>query len=407
MNIGIFTDCYRPSFNGVTTSIDTFKKELEKRGHKVYIFCPFVEGCVPEPNIFRLPAFDEITPENYPPVGVPIIPMINRTIKPLKLDVIHSHTPFLVANLGHRASVKLNLPEVHTYHTHLTEYSHYVPTKFIQPMVKKGLKYLAKTICNRSDIVIAPSTAMKNLLLSYSIKTPIVVNPTGIDSDEFKNINVREKKELLKRYQIPADRKIILFAGRLAKEKNLDFLLQCFVKVKKEIKHSFLIFAGGGPSEDELNGIIKKLNLTADARITGFLEKGTMIDYYNLADVFAFPSVTETQGIVLLEAMTAGVPVVAIDKLGPKDIVSDGQDGYLSELSIEDFSQNIVKILNNGDLREKMSNHAREKATKFSVEVTTDRLLEIYNMAIEARKVKPKKGLRNRIFKLINAISPF
>ncbi len=382
MNIGIFTDVYKPSINGVTSSIESFRGELEKRGHKVYTFCPFVEGAIPEKNVFRLPAIDELSPENFP-IGVPFLPIVTKTIKPLKLDIVHTQLPFLVGALGHRAAQKLNLPEIHTYNTLLTEYAHYMPAHLLQPLAKYGLKRLSKNFCNRSDIVIAPSPSIKQVLISYGVYSKIVVNPTGIDVKQFHRISDVEKLEICQEYNIPTDKKIIIFGGRLAQEKNLTFLLDCYEKIILKRKDTFLIYAGGGPSESKLKMSIKSRGLEDDVMVTGFIDHTEIAKLFGIGDIFAFPSITETQGLVISEAMAAGCPVVAINIMGPKDVVENNVNGFLVSNNKKDFSEHITTLLDDEKLREKMSQNAIKCAQSLSIEKCTDGLLSIYEMAIQ------------------------
>lgn len=389
MRIGIFTDIYKPAMNGVTTSIETFRQELEKRGHAVFVFAPQVKGAPKEKNVYRLPSISKLSPKESP-IGVPLTPIINKIIKPLKLDIIHTQLPFLVGYLGHHAAEQLNLPEVHTYHTHLTEYAHYVPSDLLQPLIRYGLKRLAKSFCNQSDIVIAPSTSIRDLLLNYGVISPIIINPTGVDLKKFWRLNQKERQQLFTQYDIPQDQKILLFGGRIAAEKNLVFLLKALVKIRKIYPQCFLVIAGGGPDENLIKDKIKKMNLTEKAIVTGYLTPPEMARFFGSADIFTFPSLTETQGLVLCEAMAGSTPVVAIDKLGPKDVVTNGIDGYLTKNDLTDFCDHILELLKNNTLREKMARAARKNVAKFSIENRTDRLLEIYQKAVLAQP-KTKK----------------
>ena len=396
MRIGIFTDIYKPAINGVTTSVETFRHELEKEGHEVFIFAPSVVGEAKEKNVYRLPSIDELSPKDSP-IGVPILPIVSKVIKPLKLDIIHTQLPFLVGYLGHRAAEKLNLPEVHTYHTHLTEYAHYMPISILRPLAKYGLKRISKNFCNNSDIVIAPSSAIKDLLMTYGVTSPIIVNPTGVELKSLKRLNQKEQNELFEKYNIPKNKKILLFGGRIAKEKNIPFLLKAMAKILKSYPSCFLIIAGGGPDEEAIKQRIIRLKLSDHAMVTGYLEKEEIAKFFGAADIFTFPSLTETQGLVLCEAMAGGTPVVAINELGPKDIVTNGIDGYLTKNEQNDFTSKIVKLLKNEPLREKMALAAKENVTKFSIQNRTKRLIEIYQQAILAQPKQKKISFWRRI----------
>ncbi|MCX6808371.1 MAG: glycosyltransferase [Candidatus Berkelbacteria bacterium] len=395
MKIGIFTDVYEPSINGVTTSIKTYRKSLEKIGHQVYIFAPSTTGALPETNVFRLPAIDELSPKDFP-IAIPYIPSLAKTVKNLGIEIIHIQLPFTVGFIGHRIAKKLHIAEVHTYHTLLTEYSHYVPSELLQPLVQYGLKKLSKNFCNSMDINIAPSTSMMELLRSFGVKKPIVVNPTGIDISRFHHLNEAEKSKLFAEYKIPAHKKILLFGGRIAREKNLTVLCECYKEIRNTFPDTHLIFAGGGfaTDESELKAKIKELGLTEFTTVTGFLKAEEIARFFGAADLFTFPSVTETQGIVLSEAMAGRTPVVAMNVFGPRDIVKNSEDGYLCD-SQKEFQEKILYLLSHEKERVEMAAAAIKNCQRFSIEATTDHLVEIYKEAIGISKKKK----RNNIFR--------
>ena len=384
MNIGMFTDIYRPAVNGVTRSIDTLRESLEARGHTVYIFAPSVRHHPKEERVIRLPSIKRLSPKEIP-IGISFVPLLMRKVRPLKLDIIHTHLPFFIGSLGYRVAKKLSVPKIHTYHTHLTEYAHYSPFPGTQRPVRYGLRRLSKRYCNNSDYVIAPSTAIREVLISYGVTKPIVVNPTGIVCDEFRRLTNDEATNLFRHYAIPLGQRIILFGCRLAKEKNLLFLLQCFERIAHIHTNVHLVFAGGGPMEQAIHRQAKKAGLEARTTITGLLQKQEMAKFFGAADVFAFPSYTETQGIVLAEAMAAGCPVVAIDALGPKDAIHDGVDGFLVPNDVDAFTNKLLQILEDDALQQQFSRAAINNAQQFSAERTTDRLLEVYETAIRDR----------------------
>ncbi len=379
MRIGMFTDIYRPAVNGVTRSIDLTKTELEAQGHTVYVFAPAVRGEPPEPGVVRIPSFKRLSPFREAPIGVSYVPFFTRRVRPLKLDVIHTHLPFFVGALGYRMADRLGLPKIHTYHTHLTEYAHYAPpVPGLRRPVRAGLKQLAARYCNRSDAVIAPSSAVERLLRSYGVSVPITVNPTGIVCSEFRRLAPHEREAVWQHYLVPADRRIILFGGRLAKEKNLVFLVRAAAGILRDDPAVHLVFAGGGPFEGALRRHIHSAGLAGQATITGFVPKDEMARIMGAADLFAFPSATDTQGIVLAEALAAGLPVVALDLLGPKDMVRSGRNGYLVPPDEQAFADKLRLLLADDALRQRMSAAAIEDARCFSVEVTAARLLGVY-----------------------------
>jgi len=397
MRIGIFTDFYKPSINGVTNSVENFRVELEKRGHEVFIFAPNIPGYKKERKVYRLPSVDEFSPKNSP-IAIPIMPIISRVIKPLKLDIIHTQIPFPVGYLGHRAAQKLNIPEVHTYHTHLTEYAHYFPSEILQPLVKFGLKKIVKVFCNNCDVVVAPSTAIKDLLKSYGVRSPIIVNQSGIKLNEFRKLTPEEKHKLFSQYQIPENENILLFAGRLAPEKNILFLINTFRKIIKTEPETYLIIAGGGPSEEMLRQKVTELGLENQVKITGFLEKELMSKFFGAADIFVFPSLTETQGLVICEALASELPVVAINAMGQKDLIKNNVNGFLVANRQVDFAEKILDLIHRPSLRNRIIHAAKISSKQFSVEKRTDKLISIYQKTIVEHKAHHHSTILSRLF---------
>lgn len=378
MTIGMFTDVYRPSVNGVTRSIEATKAALEVRGHRVVVFAPHVRGQMTEPDVIRLPSIKRLSPATTP-IGVSFLPFVLRRVKSLKLDVIHTHLPFFIGTLGHTVARWINVPAVHTYHTHLTEYAHYAPpVPGLRGSVRYGLRRLAKRCCNGADHVIAPSTAIRTLLEGYGVTTPITVLPSGIVTSDFARLPDARRVVVRQQYGIPTDAILILFAGRLAKEKNVPFLLKAFAQVATNTQNVHLVLAGGGPTERHIGRVIRSLKLSERVSVTGLLPRSEMTLLFGSADIFAFASVTETQGIVIAEALAASCPVVAVDALGVKDGVQDGVNGYLVPHDVDAFAMRINELASHSALRARMGAAALESAAAFSIDATTDRLVELY-----------------------------
>ncbi len=380
MHIGMFTDVYKPSINGVTSSIELFRASLLARGHQVTVFAPQVPNEPSEAAVIRLPSVGWFSPKDFP-IGLPVTRRFAHQVSELKLDIIHTHQPFFISQFGRRMASKLRLPHIHTYHTHLTEYAHYFPASPARPWVKTYLENLSRTFCNATDVTIAPSRAIEELLHSYGVLKPIIVNPTGINLDDYQRLSPKRRRVILDRYQIPTDRLVILFAGRLAQEKNLPFLLACFAQLVRSYQQLYLVFAGGGPEEQSLKEAIRRRQLEASVTMTGYLSQTAMRQVFGAADIFAFPSTTETQGIVVCEAQASGLPVVAMNAMGPKDIIRHGVDGYLVEPTPTAFIEALTRLITNPGLRRSMGRAGRSNSRRFSLTTTTDRLEKIYTEA--------------------------
>lgn len=381
MRIGIFTDSYQPYISGVVRSIETFTQELTSLGHTVYIFAPrYPNYDETNPNIFR---FLSVRPPTNPDfsVAVPISPRLRYTLKKLQLDIIHVHSPFIMGRLGARYARRGRIPLVFTYHTLYDQYVHYVP--FGQNITRDLVVHWSRHFCNKCDQVLTPSSKVKELLAEYGVTSPVEVLPTGINLNKFA---VGDPDWLRQRYNLSPAAKILLFVGRLGKEKNVDFLLQAFRQVADQCPDAVLFIVAKGPEEQAMRDLAYELEISDRVIFTGFLQGSELINCYHGADLFVFPSVTETQGLVVVEAMAARLPVVAINAFGVADMVTSGRDGILTDHSLPAFSSTVVELLRDEKRREQMSQQAWLKAESLSSRNMTLKLVKIYEELIEQAK---------------------
>ena len=388
MNIGFFTNTYLPAINGVTIAIEDYRKQLEKQGHNVFIFTAEHPGWEDEnPNVFRFKSIDLNYKTSYP---LPIIysPRIGKVIRKLNLDIIHAHQFFLSGQIAWYHSRKLGIPLVFTYHTRYELYTHYTPLP--EELAKPLTQSLATFYANSFDAVIAPTKSIRDLLLEYKIKKPIFVIPAGVDVNRFKKISGKEK--IRGKYNISQDKILFLTVSRLGKEKNVSFLLKSFQKINKIEKDTFLMIVGDGPEKENLEKESIKLGLAEKIIFTGRIPNQKMPLYYSAADIFLFSSTSETQGVIFVEAMASGIPTVAIKANGAKDIIIDGETGFLTSENYDDFSQAVLKIISNEDSRKKMSERAVKEAQIFSIEKSTSNLLSFYKKTIKQESEKREKG---------------
>jgi len=386
MKIGIFTECYKPVMNGVVVSVETFKKALEEKGHEVFVFTSDNEDAVSEPNVYRFPAIVDPKKRVYP-VLVPSIEM-QKTYLPedviKQLDIIHAQHMFTAGRLARYAAKRYNKPLIYTYHTLIADYTHYAG--IFSKVVQIYLKNMSKRFCNSCDQLITPSKSMKKILLGYGIKTPIEVVMTGIDPKAYKRVSELANQQLREKYRIDKKDTILLYLSRIAKEKNIDFLFKSFVKIKKAYPACHLLMVGGGPEEQWCKARVKQLKIDKSVTLTGMLPKEEANEAFGMADLFTFPSVTETQGIVVAEAMASGTPPVAVGKMGPTDLIHDGEDGYLTKLDIKDFTDKVLKLLKDDDLRERFAKAGLKRIKEFSTETSTNQLIGLYEKVIEERQ---------------------
>lgn len=379
MKIGIFADSYKPYVSGVVRSIETFTQELTTLGHQVYIFAPrYPRYRERNSNVFR---FHSFRPPSVPDfsLAIPISARIGATMARLNLDVVHVHSPFLLGRLGANCARRFGLPLVFTYHTLYEQYVHYVP--FGQPFAKDLMVRMSRTFCNRCDLVVAPTAKVRNLLIEYGVTSPIDIVPTGVDLDRFGD---GDPGWLRTSYGIGAQEKVLLFVGRLTKEKNLDFLLESFRLVSERVSPVRLVIVATGPEEQHLKQLAENLGIGDRVIFTGYLPTNELVNCYHGADLFVFPSVTETQGLVLIEAMAAGLPVVAVDAYGVSDMVSHGCDGFLVPPEAGEFAERVTAVLQHPELRDQMAKQAYLKAEQMSSRNMAIRLACAYETLLEA-----------------------
>lgn len=380
MKIGVFTDSYRPYTSGVVRSIELFTKEFTARGHNVYIFGPdqpfFKARVQKEEGIFRFVSIPAPTFSDFV-IPIPFSAQLGPTIKRIGLDLIHVHSPFLLGRLGARAARRYDIPLVFTYHTMYDQYIHYIPLP--RKTSRKLVQNIGRDFCNRCSLVITPSRPVKRYLQQLNVRAPIKVIPTGIELEEFENT---DSSWLRKNYPIQEKEKVLLFVGRLGKEKNLVFLLRSFARIIKVFPSTKLVLIGSGPQEATLRKMCAGLGIDEKVIFTGLLPRSKIVHCYAGADIFTFPSVTETQGLVIGEAKAGGIPVVAINAFGVSDMVRHGEDGYLTSLSLDNFTQRIMQLLWDPQLRERMSKKALENVHYLSSSYCAEQMLDAYAQLI-------------------------
>lgn len=386
--------------NGVVVSIETFRKELEKRGHEFFIFCPHFDGYKDSDpdHVFRFPSVT-LFGQSYYPIGIPLLGLdIIKNIKNLNLDIIHTQQLFDIGKLGLDVGRHLKIPVVHTYHTLITEYVHYVPI-LPKKLKQDTLIAMSKRYCNKCDKIVTPSPSMERALLKYGVTTSIESIPTGI---EMKNFQDPYHKDVLRtKWHIPEHARILLYLSRIGKEKNIEFLLKAMkdlveLRTKKFGKPDVhLLMVGGGPELKNYKQMAIDMGLNAHVTFTDMMPKEKANRYFGAADIFVFPSITETQGIVVTEAMASGTPVVAINKMGPSDLVKDGVDGYLTGLKVSEFTDKIIKLLDNDKLRREFAKNAKKNALEYTTQISAIKMEKLYNDTINnyisKRKIKKQR----------------
>lgn len=376
MKIGFFTDGYLPQPNGVATSVSAWAKELEKLGHEVYIIAPKYKNYQDNSDrIIRLPSLKIL---NKPDIrlGFPLSAKSISKIYKLKLDVIHGLSGGTISTLGLMVARAKKVPFVFTYYTRWNHFAHYFFNGKI--INSKMIEKVSRVFCNRCDGIIVPMTKIKDELISFGVKKPITVIPSGVDIDIF---NKKQKSFLRKKTGIKQG-KILLYVGRLGKEKSVDFLLRAFKLIYEENSGTHFVLVGDGPEKDSLKQLAKELNIEKNVYFVGLIDTEIMNKVYSDAEIFVFASTTETQGMVVLEALSSGLPVVAVDDEVYNGIIKDKINGVLVESDTKQFAKACLEILNDSSYREKLSDNASKSMQDFSISGSAKSFVELYNRLI-------------------------
>lgn len=387
MHIANFTNTYLPVISGVVRSLRSFRDELTRQGHNVFIFAQeHADHVDKDPFIFRYPSLNLPTEVDVPAV-IPLSPFIDRLLPALKLDVIHTHHPFLLGQTAATKAQELDLPLVFTFHTQYREYTHYVPfsAQTVQNFIKNAVDRWLQDFMRRCQHIIIPSESMREILVNeYGLKNNFTVIPTGIDLEAYRTAS---GKKIRKRRNWGNDT-VMVSVGRLAPEKNWPLLLQATALVLKDFPKFRLVLIGDGQDRNNLEGLAKELGIRRRVTFTGALSFSETPSYMKAANLFGFASITETQGLATLEAMAAGLPAIAVDASGTRDILKHGRQGYLVENNAEALAAGIKKLLSNPDRMQKFAQAAYKKAQSFNIERLTKKLLGVYEQAIRDKKKK-------------------
>ncbi|MFH1521274.1 MAG: glycosyltransferase [Candidatus Micrarchaeota archaeon] len=388
MKIVVLTDTYEPQKNGVVVYLRNSLELLAKK-NKIVLFAPGTGKNKEYENrgirTVWLPAMEFPFYKGYL-MAKTIYPDLKKMIISQSPDVVHAHAPVLMALQGFIAAKRAGIPTVITYHTHLPEYFPHLLKgmlpDFLSDLSKHPIKYLIKKIYSQADIVTAPTKELVKELTGYGLKN-VVYLPNGVNISKFK----KRETTLRKKYGIPKKAIVILYAGRISFEKRLEILLEAFKKIEK--KDRYLVIAGSGPYLEKYKEIATAFKIK-NILFTGLINDKEFREMYSAADIFATPSDTETFGLTIIEAMAAGLPVVAVSKLGPKELVNNGKDGYTVDAgNVNVFSEKLRILVTNDKIRKMMGKHALKQASKFSLEQAVKKTLRIYEMAkIERFKYK-------------------
>ncbi len=381
MNILVMTNTYKPIVGGLERSIETFTQRYRAAGHRVLIVAPDFEDAQKEPGVVRIPAIQKVRGTDFS-VHLPIPGMLSETLKKFRPDIVHSHQPFLLGETALRVAAQYDVPLVFTFHTLYERYTYYMPGNLKK--VQRFIISLSTGYANLCDYVFAPSRSVAQLLRRRKVMVPIEILPTGIDTDVFRKSGTSGCR---KKFHIPEKAFVVGFVGRINPEKNIHFLVEAVKRFLKSNRHAHFFMVGKGSLVKETTQFFKAQGFKNRFHYTGVLSGDDLVDAYRAMDVFVFASKTETQGMVLNEAMATEVPVIALAGPGVSDIVTDGLNGYLLNTEDEDDFAGALNVYAALPLEERriFCRNARHTALRFSLKTSVIKALEIYEELIQQK----------------------
>lgn len=401
----MFTDAYFPRINGVAISVNTYAEMLSRLGHNVCIVCCNYEDATKE-NGFKKIYYEPLSENsNVKVLRIPSFKVffsgedrgarfeqwrnVKNEMDVFKPDIVHINSEFVVGYFGLTYAKHRRIPMVYTFHTlwedYVEGYIHFMPTR----PAKKISKELIRLYLKRADEIICPTQRIVDVVKQYKIDRATDILPTGIP-EELCKIDPEKQKSFLKefdsKYPGLRDKRILLYVGRVVKEKNIEFLFSVLEEVKKHVPDTVLMIVGGGPELENLQKKAQSLSCAGDVYFTDYQARESLAYYYSVADVFVFPSCTETQGLVTIESMLTGTPVVAIGEMGTVDVMQGDNGGFMVKNSLEEFSEKVISLLSDKKLLKEKKQQALKWGKKWLVSELTPKLVEFYRKAIEIKK---------------------
>lgn len=388
MKIAIATDNYWPRVSGMAVSIDTFRQALEAQGHEVHVLAPIYPDMDPDfdekagrKNVTRFRGHAFWVSREDPLVWPSEMRAVYDLLDGFNPDVVHVQTEFTLGWMAARWAKHHEVPLVATFHTfwqdYLSNYATFLPWRVS--------RWLAKTVSRRiganADAVVAPTSRMRDVLLDYGVEAPISVIPTGFQEACFTGVNRAQEKQdsfLFEQHPELKGKRVLLTVGRIGKEKNHDFLVKVMDELKESDPDAVWLVVGGGPHLPQLEAALKERGLRERAVFTGYLPREKVKHAFALADVFMFASKTETQGLVTVEAMSVGTPVVAIGEMGTRDVMNGDNGGFMMNEEVGPFAARVHQLLNNPVLHAAKSAEARRYSRRWTASVLAEKMTGVY-----------------------------
>jgi 1,2-diacylglycerol 3-alpha-glucosyltransferase len=379
LRILMISDVYFPRINGVSTSIQTFRRSLHAAGHETVLIAPEYPGrnwIDSEPGILRVPSrYVPRDPEDR--MMIPsAIKALKPQLKPKPFDLVHIQTPFVAHYLGLHLARWLGVPAIETYHTYFEEYLHHYVPLLPRSLMRFAARRFTVSQCNDLAALVVPSQAMETALKDYGVECPMHIIPTGLELGRFAQGNGQQFRQKL---GISPGQPTLVHVGRIAHEKNIDFLFRMLEQVLKSIPDAVMIVAGEGPALKHCRDYVESRGLISHVRFVGYLSRDAeLLDCYQAGDLFVFSSRTETQGLVLLEAMALGTPVVSTAYMGTLDILRPERGARIAPDDEAGFAAIVTQLLRDPGLRSTLSAEARAYAMTWSAPVLAERMAQLY-----------------------------
>ena len=386
MRIGIFTDTYLPYISGLVTSELMLKKSLEAMGHEVFVVTANLDSFKyindKENNVIYIPGVP-IGIYDARLTGIYSTRAINQ-IRKWKLDIIHSQTEFGIGTFARIVSNQLRIPLVHTYHTMYEDYVYYITKGHFDKTSKKFVEYLTRFYCDKTVTeLIVPSRKIYNIFMKkYQVNKKVNIIGTGMDIERFSSFDPEYVEKLRKKYNIKKTDYVIGSVSRVAKEKSIDKIIKTFKTISERISNSKLLIVGDGPDREELEELSKELELDDKVIFTSKVPNEEIQNYYRLMNIFVTFSTTETQGLTVIEASAASVPVLAIKDDSFVDSVIDGENGFVFTTEKE-YIDCVYKLYDDKKLYKKISDNSINIANKHSYNEFGRKVYDVYLDTIE------------------------
>lgn len=385
MKVLMISDVYFPRVNGVSTSIASFRGALERLGHSVTLVCPdYPVGQVDAPGVLRIPSRRVPGDPEDRMMRYRDLLALAPTLADEAFDLIHVHTPFTAHYAGVALGRRLGLPVVATYHTLFEEYVHH----YIRWLPRRWLRLAARRLsvqqCHQLDALVAPSHAMQQALTRYGVTTPTQVIATGLALESF--CQPKDNSDFRAHYDLPQEVRLLLYVGRVAFEKNIDFLIDMLPRVLAKHPNTRLIITGEGPAHDTLVRRAQEVGVADSVLFLGYLDRqGSLQAAYRAADIFVFASRTETQGLVLLEAMALGTPVVSTAMMGTLDVLKEGEGCLIAEDNHDGFATKVNQLLSDEALHQQLTKRAQTYAASWHEDAKSAELVTLYRQLTAER----------------------